>query len=368
MKEANSVQRILATGDQVSPRRDVLSVLWAITKACTFSCSYCVYYKSPRNAEYSTRADLIEAARKLVRLARPGYQITLYGGEPTLHPNFIDLLEYFSQCGAPVSLRVYTNGNSPFAVYEQMAQAIGTMPFGVIFSLHLEFVNFPKFMKALQVTAQAGVAVGVGLMFTATHSAKAMKYIEELLELRKSVPFVVSITHPYSVDGVMGKGCSHEDLERLAEAQQTFDAFAQPEGFSSPFFTRVACQMTVDAGTSQKVLGEEESLRFLRELARPSFTGMYCCSGANVMFIEEDGAVRGGVCSSSRSLGNILTDSELSLLQRADPIQCTSSACTSLENIPLPKFAEEAEAMRVSSEFKRRAKSYFYLAEASRLA
>ena len=363
-----TLDQLLATGDYVSPRRDTLSVLWAITKVCTFSCSYCVYYKSTKGAEYSSQAQLLGAARKLVRLGRPEYQITLYGGEPTLHPSFIELLEYFARCGAPVSLRVFTNGNSPLTTYERMAQAIGTMAFGVIFSLHLESVNFPKFKRALEATALSGVAAGVGIMFTAAHRAEGRRYIEELLELRRRVPFVVSIAHPYSIDGDMGEGCTEEDLAFVGESQRQFDAFTPPPGFASPFFTRVTCQVLVNRADTVELVDEAESLRLLRELARPSFRGLYCCSGANVMFIEEDGAVRGGVCSSSRSLGNILTDSEISLLQRAAPIECSASACNSIENIPLPKFRDRTEANRVSEEFKRRAKAYFYGSEAKRLA
>src|SRR3954449_6537779 len=63
-----------------------------------------------------------------------------------------------------------------------------------------------------------------------------------------------------------------------------------------------------------------------------------CVSGANVLFIEEDGAVRGGVCDKCQPMGNIFTDPEIAILQKMNIVRCTATGCNSIENIPLPKF------------------------------
>jgi hypothetical protein len=97
----------------------------------------------------------------------------------------------------------------------------------------------------------------------------------------------------------------------------------------------------------------------------PSYTGYHRCGGTNVLFIEEDGATRGGVCSASPYIGNVFRDSEIGLVQGMRPVSCTSMTCASIENIPLPKFRSEAEACTVG--FRNRAKAYLYRAEAARL-
>jgi hypothetical protein len=82
---------------------------------------------------------VLRAARTIERLGRPGYQITLYGGEPTLRPNFPDLLAYFVASPAPVSLRMYTNGSRSEQFFERIMTTVRDYYFGVIFSFHPDF-------------------------------------------------------------------------------------------------------------------------------------------------------------------------------------------------------------------------------------
>src|SRR5665213_2534805 len=159
--KAIPANQIISVGDHSSARRDTLSVLWAITKGCNFRCSYCVYNKELRYTEFSSRDELLRAARTLVRLGRPGYQITLYGGEPTQHPHFMDLLAYFAASPAPVSLRMYTNGSRSAQFFGKMMATVRDYYFGVIFSFHPEFASFEKFKRNVELTAGGGMSVGI---------------------------------------------------------------------------------------------------------------------------------------------------------------------------------------------------------------
>jgi MoaA/NifB/PqqE/SkfB family radical SAM enzyme len=158
-------KEIISVGDYSSERRDTLSILWAITKGCNFRCSYCVYTKDLRDTVFSTKEELLRAARTIVRLGRPGYQITLYGGEPTQHPHFMDLLGYFAASPAPVSLRMYTNGSQTTQFFETMMAIVRDYYFGVIFSFHPEFAKFEKFKRNVELTAGGGMSVGISYMF-----------------------------------------------------------------------------------------------------------------------------------------------------------------------------------------------------------
>jgi hypothetical protein len=172
---------------------------------------------------------------------------------------------------------------------------------------------------------------------------------------------------PYTREGAMGGGCTRADLEWLAEMQRRFDAFPAPGHLRSPFFVRITCELTLARDGIREVLPPEASLALLETLNTPSYTGFHCVSGANVYFIEEDGAIRGGVCDRSQPMGNLFTDSEIVILQRMNSVCCTAQACNSIENIPLPKFRGVAEAAACLDGFRQRAKSYFYRAEAARL-
>ena len=358
---------IVAIGDYSSSRRDVLSVLWAITKVCSYRCSYCVYYKPSRGAIYSSKRELLRAAQTLLRLGRPAYQITLYGGEPTMHPHFSDLLAYLISSGVPMELRMFSNGAQSAGFFERLVRQTNGFDFRVIFSLHLEFANFKKFKQAVETTAAGGMSIAVNFMFAAIHRDKARACMSELLELRQRVHFFVGINYPYTPDGQMGTDCTPEDVAWVEQMRAAFAAFPMQSHLRDPVITRIVSSIALERDGKREQLAPEQSLRLLSEMHTPVYEGYHCCSGANVMFVEEDGAVRGGVCAASRFLGNLFTDSAISLVQEIGVVRCTAKACSSIENIPLPKFRVAAEARACMDGFSARAKTYVYRAEAARL-
>jgi hypothetical protein len=359
---------VVSSGVFAPERRDVLSVLWAITKGCNFKCSYCVYNKELKHTQYSSKEELLRAAKLLVRLGRPGYQITLYGGEPTVHPHFLDLLEYLLTSGAPIAARVFTNGSRSAKFFERMASIAKGKKFGAIFSLHPDFVNFDTFKRGVEITAAADIPTAVGLMFVPSRRDEQRRYIDEFLELRMKVPFYMWINHPYDANGVMGTGCSAEDHAWIKATRETFEQMPVPSHWTSPVFTRIVADITVQRQGKRLALDPLESLQLLTEMVTPTYENYYCCSGTNVMFVEEDGTARGGVCDKSRYLGSLFSDSDISFVQSMNIVRCTAKACSSIENTPLPKFKDSAEAEACVREFRNRAKSYLYRAEATRLS
>lgn len=358
---------VVSTGDHLSERRDTLSILWAITKGCNFRCSYCVYTKELRFTEFSSRDELLKAARTIVRLGRPEYQVTLYGGEPTQHPHFMDLLEYLTASGVPLSLRMYTNGSRSTQFFEKMMTTAGETYFGVIFSFHPEYAKFSQFIRNVELTAGGGMSVGISFMFVPARREQARQNMGEILALRAKVPFFISINYPYTPSGAMGGGCTAEDIAWIEESRRAFDVLPVPQHLRTPFYTRLMCRISVERDGRRILLDPEDSLQSLTQMKTPSYTGYYCCGGTNVLFIEEDGAIRGGVCDASAPMGNIFHDSEIALVQRMRPVRCAQTACASIENIPLPKFRSPTEAEACTAEFRSRAKTYLYRAEAARL-
>jgi MoaA/NifB/PqqE/SkfB family radical SAM enzyme len=358
---------IVAVGDFASERRDILSVLWAVTKGCNFSCHYCSYSRDARLGAFSSKDDLIKAAKALVRFGRPGYQITLYGGEPTYHPSFHDLLDFLINSDAPIELRVFTNGSRRPAFYEQMVTRLEERPIGIIFSLHPEYTKFRNFKKSVEIAVRAGMNVAVNVMFVPSVRERTFAYVEELMDLRARAPFFIEINFPYTIDGLMGEDCTERDLNWINESRRAFQQFPTPVDRKTPAFTRYLTSITVSHGGIREVLRPEASAQLLAKLQTPSYQDFYCCSGSNVLFIEEDGSVRGGVCDASLYLGNAFRDSELTLIQNMGVVCCGAVSCSSIENIPLPKFRYSDEAQICAQQSKDRAKRYFYQAEAERL-
>jgi hypothetical protein len=207
------------------------------------------------------------------------------------------------------------------------------------------------------------MSVAVSLTFLPTLRERAREYTDKLLALRAKTPFFMNISIPLNTaNGIIWDGCTAEDLAWVKASREDFDRIAIPGNLKSPFFTRVLSNITVERD------GKRESLPLKDWIASQtdgvssaqaaSFKNFYCCGGTNVIFLQEDGTAIGGVCGSAQRLGNLFFDSAISIIEHMHVARCTSTACNSFENIPLPKFRHFVEAEACVSGFKERAKAY----------
>jgi hypothetical protein len=98
-------------------RLQIDSIMLEITRRCTNVCAHCANYGSPQAKEYLT----LKTVKNIIdqALMRRHQQILLWGGEPFLHPDFSEILEYCLQAG----LDVYCNTNAFWATSEQAVRS-----------------------------------------------------------------------------------------------------------------------------------------------------------------------------------------------------------------------------------------------------
>ncbi len=82
--------------------------LLSITNTCNKSCAYCVVKPWLNNPEYPDKATAEDFIAFLEKEMQPGDAVELTGGEPTLFPGFMKLLQWLKVHQAKVILR--TNG------------------------------------------------------------------------------------------------------------------------------------------------------------------------------------------------------------------------------------------------------------------
>ena len=80
----------------------------SITNVCNMACPICFTYNRPDRRYFMGRAELRRLVDDLVDRAAPLDLINITGGEPTLHPRLLDLLE---ECQRPEIGRVTVNTN-----------------------------------------------------------------------------------------------------------------------------------------------------------------------------------------------------------------------------------------------------------------
>jgi hypothetical protein len=236
---------VMASGDWSTGLRDTLSVLWAITKGCNYDCSYCPYSRDVPLGNFSSREEILRAARLLMRLGRPGYQITLSGGEPTYHPCLLDLVEFLSASPAPVTTRMYTNGSRPPSYFQHLGRRARFSQLGIIFSLYPEFVKFDNFIACVEETAQAGMVPAVSIMFSPAHRDAIKAYADRFFALRFNIPFHFEINLPYTTEGFLGPECTPADHAWISSIREVFEEFPPPTYTMTPAFTRIVCNVVV---------------------------------------------------------------------------------------------------------------------------
>ena len=140
---------IVATKYRYNERNSMM-IDWYIGKRCNFSCSYCVDFIHDNYSAHVPFEKMKIFVDKIVE--RYGTNITwsLTGGEPTLNPDFIKLLEYLQDKKYHIS--VCTNGSRSMDYLLRMFELVDN----ITYSLHFEHIT-PKLedytQKALELEA-----------------------------------------------------------------------------------------------------------------------------------------------------------------------------------------------------------------------
>jgi sulfatase maturation enzyme AslB (radical SAM superfamily) len=100
------------------PRGSIVAIQLLIMGSCNLACSYCYAsrgeFSNPSPGRRFMSTDTVYKAMKFaMRNAAPAITVSLLGGEPLLHPNFVEIVEAVYE-GVPsnvsISVSVSTNG------------------------------------------------------------------------------------------------------------------------------------------------------------------------------------------------------------------------------------------------------------------
>lgn len=110
-------------------------VQWDLGRWCNYSCSYCWPDVHNKSDPHKTFAVMKQAVDRVRSEWSQGHRIqwSFGGGEPTINPEFIDIVAYLKQQGDYISL--VTNASRSETYYRDLAQVADSIQF----SLHFEF-------------------------------------------------------------------------------------------------------------------------------------------------------------------------------------------------------------------------------------
>jgi len=282
---------------------DSCKIEWNLGKRCNLDCSYCpaeIHDNFSPHTDITVLQNTVDIISKITNV-----RVSFTGGEPCVHPQFKQLLEY----ARPQIkwINVTTNATRKATFYESLPVD------HIVFSLHFEDINWKERLLTILEFAESNnnkIPYTVHLM--AHHN-----YMNELVDatlnlLHKNIPYAIRRV-------------------RWSEKHDWFDDLKYD-------------QKDLDWIISHKSTAKSNTLIDRTELShandiikehRNQFKGWKCRAGIESLMINWDGEVHRATCRVGGSLGNIYTDT---FKQPTTEIDCTRRYCTCAADVNITKW------------------------------
>ena len=182
----------------------VLTFDWALIDVCNYKCSYCnAGYGSdihrPVSRFFKTPAQIQAWRQVLDRLklnSIPQFEISLVGGEPTLHPHLLDIIEQLCLMDKATEIQLLTNLSKPHAYFEQFNRP-NFEKLIVNPSIHFEMYNEQLLDKCIALNKLEHINLEVGVMLH--DDKKYWKDIEHTFKvlISNKLHYYVQYIEPY---------------------------------------------------------------------------------------------------------------------------------------------------------------------------
>lgn len=136
-----------------NPNYDMFLFTWVLTNWCNYSCTYCCEQGMmvDKWAKQDSISNYKLTLSKLKRFDKP-FHVELYGGEPTLHPNLLEILHTLKSIDNCKIVQIITNLSRPLAYFEQM-NVPELHDVGIMASFHSEYYDTDFITKAKAINA-----------------------------------------------------------------------------------------------------------------------------------------------------------------------------------------------------------------------
>jgi len=283
---------------------NIIKIEWNLGKRCNYDCSYCPDVIHDNSSPHTNIDILKSTVDKISSLSKP-VQLSFTGGEPCVHPDFKDLIEYCKQKRI-FYMSVTTNGTLPADFYVELPVD------QIVFSLHFEHDWNRVINKIIQVSVLTNKKILVQVM--ALHTKMEM--------VRSAVNVLEQGKIPYAVRRIRWTEGDHDLFDDMRYEPDDLKWIKEQSA-------------TVGSNT---VIDDHDQYHAndVIKLHLNKYKGWTCNAGLESLMINWDGDVHRATCRVGSSLGNIYTGS---FVVPTEPIICDRKFCTCAADIPLTKFA-----------------------------
>lgn len=297
---------------------DTLYIYWTITDFCNFRCSYCPDelhsgdYAQKRRPGFPSNEEIESFIDAIINTHLQGrfLNMTISGGEPTLHPMFKTVIERMAPHG---SVEVVTNGSRDVAWW----RLLPVLPDKVTISLHPEFSKLEKINEVGLFLVDNNIDLMFNLMCD-PENWDWVTSVKELLDVRLHPHINAKILTDHKNKETDGKPFEYyEDQLAFIRREQSTIKNSDP---------RKRVHAVYDDGTE----GGFSAFDIINA-NQHSFTGWSCSAGRSGLRVNFDGTVRAGICSIKRlgTVGRFTPETQ--------DIICTNIYCKTAGDINLSK-------------------------------
>lgn len=139
----------------------VFNVQWDLGRRCNYDCSYCWPTSHNKTDPWVPVTALKKVVDKIGEQYSGKMQFNFAGGEPTLHPDFLEFCTYIWEKGHHI--HVQTNGTMNVIKARKLANIAE-----ISISVHFEFANYQKLINNIRAILSAGGKLEIKMMVDAT--------------------------------------------------------------------------------------------------------------------------------------------------------------------------------------------------------
>ena len=282
------MSRIVCTG-AFPPNSKNLWITRSLLDACNYSCHYCPIKKN----EFASKETIFHVIDFLSNIKDRDIEITLFGGEPTLHPQFEFIVEKLSQF---CTVTIFTNLSAKSELYNKIGCLLSV-------SYHPDMIS-------------------------------AERFIDKLSKIDKSLIGFINVMDVNEYDSEVSKVCKYcrdeEIIHRLAPVCSI--------GEKSKLLKSVLYSKRPDVkGYNDTLIVTEDSKKLYTDQeckfsGLTNWNGYICYKGYSAFFIDHHGNIF--KCLMDQQTGNSLSiDSDMSEIFRIEE-SCPYDSCICENYLP----------------------------------
>ncbi len=361
---------VVKVGQRSLLYRDVFSVSWLLGRYCNYRCSYCWPHGRSDERDHRPLELLLKTMDEIKRQSRENgfnsFHFSFSGGEPTLHPGILKLLEHYSSDLENTnyqSTHLTTNMSAGIGFWEKYSKAVANLHrVSITASWHREAGkadpkgHAEKFADKLEFLQTKNIQVTINMVMVPKWFediwAEAMYFHNRGLNVTlkpQSDPTASHVVPEYTKDqlarlhnGMPQRDFTGDKVRRISDPsilrpKPKFPSNLVAEELSTQKIPQTMQVELTDRSGKKWYLDQAErfnAFNFNR------FQGWLCESGFRSIIIREpDGSIKRSYSCKDEPLGNIETGFQLF----AEPKPCQTKTCVSSADSKIPKYRVESQ-------------------------